>query len=256
MTNITKSVIATQDGTLIFEFIQEGVPHAVMQEKHSLKIQTSTYPVETRQTITDHAIVNPMTLNLKGIVSNIYQPRKFEAPSEIRILYGDEPLNARIPSAEKLATFNRSVRSKSKGPRLTEEAWLKMVQLTRERRLMDIYTPLGAYSRMLIVSLEALRDKNSGLAYSFDIDFQEEVIWQDELEGQGVVSNTGQVSGQAAPLEGNVMSEEVDPDLGLAAVAIGELTGEANVSAVAIAALTGNATVEVANFPDGSNWIP
>ena len=77
MENPAKSVIATQDGSLIFEFLQEGVPHAPLQEKHSIKVQTSTYPVESRQTITDHAIINPLTLNMKGIVSDLYQPRKY-----------------------------------------------------------------------------------------------------------------------------------------------------------------------------------
>ena len=74
---------------------------------------------------------------------------------------------------------------------------------------MDIYTPLGWYTRMIIISLEALRDKASGNAYLFDIDFQEEVIWNDENRGQSVSSNTDQVTAQDSPQEGNVPSEEV-----------------------------------------------
>ena len=119
-----------------------------LSESHEVRLSKTTYPIESGQSLTDHAVVEPRTLKLDGWVSGLLIPVDRSRP-----LYAD-----------------------------SREAWDALVRLMESRQPMRVITTLGVYDDMLITSLKAPVDRTTGRALRFEMEL-EEVLFRDLQRG-------------------------------------------------------------------------
>ena len=127
-----------------------GSVDGFLSETHELRVSKTTYPVESGQSLIDHAVMEPRTLELEGWVSDLLVPesRPFGQPR-----YGS-----------------------------SAEAWEEISELVRTRKPVSVITMLGLYENMLITSVKAPVDRTTGRALRFDMEL-EEVLFRDLERG-------------------------------------------------------------------------
>ena len=107
-------------------------------EDHQMEITKTTYPVEDGAVLTDHAIVKPRRLTLRGFTSNL------------RSGSGGAPLFARAAASRQ-----------------------EIQRIMAERQPVDVVTLLGNYTDMLIVSFSAPVSRDTGRSLIFTIGLEE-----------------------------------------------------------------------------------
>ena len=131
-----------------------------LTDDHQLTVDHTSYPVQTGGDLVDHAVVRPERYTVVGFVSN---------------LFATVGVNASLPARQR--------------PRV---AWERLREVLRAREPMKITTPLRDYEDMLMASLSAKQDENTGRALLFNIAFTE-IQFRDVLEtaGSGVTAAPG-----------------------------------------------------------------
>ena len=115
-----------------------------LSESHEVRLNKTTYPIESGQSLTDHAVVEPKTLKLEGWVSGLLML---------------DP-----------------------GHKNSAEAWDEILKLVESREPVSVVTSLGVYDSMLITSVKAPVDRTTGRALRFDMEL-EEVLFRDLESG-------------------------------------------------------------------------
>jgi hypothetical protein len=126
----------------------------VIRESHASTAAATRYPTELGASMADHIVINPKTLTVNAIVSDI-------VPSEA-IDYG---LTGLVGDLAALSGKNTTSRSKT--------AWARLKNLQSQRELLTIETNLCIYENMALVSLSNVQDKDSSNALFFTATFEE-----------------------------------------------------------------------------------
>ena len=134
------------------------VPHAVIEERHSHRLQITEHPVETGSVIADHAFMLPKSVVVRCLWSN-------SPPTTRGGLLGAAGLaaaqfaGAKIGTAVGLAlaaggtvTAVSSILS-GNAPQQARDTFQKLIDLQESRVPFDLYTGKKAYANMLIQDL-------------------------------------------------------------------------------------------------------
>ena len=179
-----------------------------LTEEHTLRLSKTSYPVESGQSLTDHAVVEPRTLKLEGWVSDLL-----------------------APAGETDAT--------SRGL----EAWQRITELMESRKPILVVTTLGVYEDMLITSVKAPVDRTTGRALRFEMELEEVLFRALErgtrpppvrigpAEDRSAEIDRGRVSSPGLrPLA--IIESEIRPDLRPLAVIEGEVAQAVEMEAI------------------------
>lgn len=122
---------------------------ATISENHVSELEVTDSPIETGQSISDHAFMKPLTLKISASVSDVVlNPFK------------------RFGSG---LTFSGSTKRSKKAFEMLQE-------LQAKAEPFDIQTGLKLYKNMVISRLSATQDKDSGQILNVDIDAREVII--------------------------------------------------------------------------------
>ena len=109
---------------------------ATLSEDHSYLARATQFPLENGSFVSDHVVVEPIRLNIRGIVS-------------------DTPINL-------LSDFNRSI-----------DNFNRLTRLFETKSIISVITGIRVYRNMVMTSLRVPRDVESGQSLTFEIDLQE-----------------------------------------------------------------------------------
>jgi len=149
-----------------------NIVDAIPDEAHSLSISKTEFPIETGGAQTDNAVKNPDRLVLEGWVSNL-------------LINNDALVDLPAPG--------RPI-----------EAWGRIRALAEDREPISVVTTLQTYDNMLITSVTARKNKDTGDALIFKITFEEALIAETQLtrlppsrvdQDGPAANNTSQVNG-------------------------------------------------------------
>lgn len=130
---------------------------AIIKETHDNPIKITKNPVELGADITDHAIIEPIKLQIEGIVTDT--PLGGAAVTQI------------VDSVTGL--FGSSV---SDGITRSQQAYSSLVLLKNDREPIEIQTGLKLYENMLITNIRVTQDKDTSRAVFLNIDAEEIII--------------------------------------------------------------------------------
>ena len=109
---------------------------ATLSEYHTFTARATKFPLENGSFVSDHVEVDPIRLNIKGIVS-------------------DTPLSL-------LSDFNRSI-----------DNFNRLTRLFESKAIISVITGIRVYQNMVMTSLNIPRDVETGQSLTFEIDLQE-----------------------------------------------------------------------------------
>lgn len=168
---------------------------AVISETHNNKIRLTENPIELGVDITDHAVIEPKTLNIIAEVS-------------------DTPLGeAALGQIVDLITglFGTST---SKNITRSNAAYNAMVQLQEAREPLEIQTKLVLYNNMIITDINVTQDKNSSKIVNMSINLKEIFLTETEviqlpsnILEEGVTRNQGSSIENQGKIEPNIPKE-------------------------------------------------
>ena len=124
-------------------------------ENHTLRLSTTSYPVESGGALTDNAVREPTIVRLSGVVSDVI------ASSHSSIYEGKDA-----------------------------GAWDAIYTLVDNRTLVDIVTPIAWYQRMIITRCETTRDVNTGDGLRFELTLQEVLRADSQLLVEPITSDS------------------------------------------------------------------
>ena len=127
-----------------------------LAEDHQVNVRTLTYPVEEGADITDHAVRDPIEIELTGYVSDL-------------IILED--------SVEK----NKGIRASS--------AWEQILQMADERMETNVVTMLGEYENMILTSASASISNQTGRGLEFTIRLKE-IRFADQIDRELLIVPT------------------------------------------------------------------
>lgn len=119
-------------------------------ESHNQKVSKTSNPVENGASTTDNAVVEPRTLRLSGVVSDL----RLEGTEVFSYLPGKE---------------------------LAKDAWARLKYLQVQCEPLTVVTMLETYENMLIVDLDAPVNEKTGHALEFTISLEEMLFADTEL---------------------------------------------------------------------------
>ena len=109
---------------------------ATLSDDHTFTARATKFPLENGSFVSDHVEVDPIRLNIKGIVS-------------------DTPLSL-------LSDFNRSI-----------DNFNRLTRLFESKAIISVITGIRVYQNMVMTSLNIPRDVETGQSLTFEIDLQE-----------------------------------------------------------------------------------
>ena len=118
-----------------------GVVDGYPDEKHTINVRKTEFPIETGATLTDHAVRAPTRLEFSGWTSDLSDP-----------ITGERPSNA----------------------------WERIVSIADARTRVEVQTPIGRYSNMLITKAETNRSVSTGKSLQFTLTMDEILIVGEE----------------------------------------------------------------------------
>ena len=118
-------------------------------ENHRASVRTLTYPVERGSDLTDHAVRDPIVIQMSGWTSDL------------------------LPAAH--ANQETDLRARASA------AWAEILRIMDEREPVPVVTLLGDYDSMLIIDADAPVEQETGRALSFTMTLKE-VRFADQLD--------------------------------------------------------------------------
>lgn len=109
---------------------------ATLSETHNFVARVSSFPIEYNFSISDHVVIEPISLSIRGLVS-------------------DTPLNI-------LSAFNRSI-----------DSFNALLNVFNRKERLTVVTGIRVYRNMLITNLNIPRDVGTGQSLTFDIALQQ-----------------------------------------------------------------------------------
>lgn len=118
---------------------------AVIEETHTAELTVTENPVETGVTVSDHAVMQPLTLSIRAVVS-------------------DTPL-ASIGNDAFESDTGRS-----------KKAFELLTELQKTAEPFDVQTGLKLYQNMVCISISVTQDKDTAKALFFEAALREVII--------------------------------------------------------------------------------
>lgn len=134
---------------------------SVIYEDHSNNVTITKNPVEAGVDITDHAIIQPKVLSLRGVVT--------DTP------LGQAAFGLLIDSITGL--FGTST---SDNVTRSQQAYEALILLQENREPIEVSTRLKIYQNMLITNVSTIQDKDSSKAVFLDILLEEIIVTESE----------------------------------------------------------------------------
>lgn len=125
-------------------------------ETHSMRLSTTSYPVESGGALTDNAVREPSTVRLSGVVSDV------------------------IPASHSSVYLGKDAL-----------AWNTMFTLMDTRALVDVITPIRWYRNMIITQCDTTRDVNTGAnALRFEMSLREILRAESRIVVEAITDTT------------------------------------------------------------------
>ena len=202
-------------GTFIIELAEKGLPAVTLSEQHVLSLKKSTYPLESREMIVDHAVREPTKLKLDAIVTNVVFPRRKLDVAALGYVGFEERqrLAGETEERHQLVATNKNARERETASRrrFAEYSWVELAKLVDSRALMTVYSNAGKYENMLITKAQASMDNSTGDALSVELDLEEVLVWEAAPDD---VENVDSSTGAAETNTGLTDSDDVQEDGG------------------------------------------
>lgn len=128
---------------------------SILSEAHSSTAQVTSYPVESGGSMADHIVVDPSTVIIRGVVSDI--------SSNEFIDYG------MIGLSKEISDDAKGKESKTR----SQLVWAQLRDAQSKRELISIQTGLRLYENMAIVALQVDQDKDTSLSLHFTATLKE-----------------------------------------------------------------------------------
>lgn len=144
---------------------------ASIKENHSKEAVPTEFPVENGQTISDHIIVKPFTLELTGIISDTPIGTAGQILTEVTTtlasyLAPPAAVQSAVLGVGAAAALFKAL-SGSKSPSVA--AYAQLIQLQANALPVTVITTLYRYTNMWIKSITAPRDADTGQALLFTV---------------------------------------------------------------------------------------
>ena len=151
--------IFVSDGDTIFEFT--GKLDLISSFSHSLSSKMTDVAVEDGFVISDHSQIQPVTIQLEAVVTNLYDNTRtrqatealFSAVGQATGLEGDVLLQQTENLLESIPTQRE---------RRPEIVMRELVDLKDKRRILTIHSMLNSYDNMMVTSISAKEDVSTG----------------------------------------------------------------------------------------------
>ncbi len=130
---------------------------SVLLEDHTGTVTLTKNPVEAGADITDHAIVQPDIISIRGVIT-------------------DTPLGAAALGQIINTVTNLFGTSNDSNLTRSQQAYAAFVELKNRAEPLEIDTKLKTYSNMIITGLNTSQDKNSSRSLFIDLTLEEVLL--------------------------------------------------------------------------------
>lgn len=204
-----------------------------VSETHSRESTPTEFPVENGQTVSDHIILKPLTLEITGIVSDTpvggIGGLITEAATSVTSALAP-PLGV-VGGAAALgigsALFSALLGSKSP----SVAAFLQLLSLQQNSQALTILTSLNRYENMWIRSVSVPRDSNTGKILQFTASFTQLLLVTPQSVNLGVFANAALSAAQGNSGEQNLnLSKKYQQGFSDSSSAVNKVTGGGGVS--------------------------
>ncbi len=170
------------------QFIQSGTGTVIsidctVQETHGRESPPTEFPVENGDTISDHIIIKPFSLEIHGIITDT--PLKL-LNSAITTAAGAILPPIGIAAAGAGVALYKAL-STSKSPSVA--AWGQLLALQDGRKPFDVLTTLKRYPNMWIKSISVPRDNTTGQVLAFTIQLVQLLLVSPQTVNISIYSN-------------------------------------------------------------------
>lgn len=139
---------------------------SVLLEDHTGAVSLTKNPVEAGADITDHAIVQPDVITIRGVIT-------------------DTPLGTAAIGQIINTVTNLFGASNSSNLTRSQQAYAAFVELKNQAEPLEIDTKLKTYSNMIITSLNTSQDKDSSRALYINLTLEEVILTESETISLG-----------------------------------------------------------------------
>jgi hypothetical protein len=168
---------------------------ASIKETHKLDSTATRFPIEGGQSISDHMIVQPISLELQGIITDTPLGTDQQLKTEVATTLTSSliPPVGVVAAAAAYSFFSASASSSSP----SVAAYGKLLQLVQNSQPVNVYTSLYFYQNMWITGISAPRDSETGKALIFTMSLEQLIIVQPQTVKISVFANPSLASSQA-----------------------------------------------------------
>lgn len=168
-----------------------------LNESHSATAQVTQYPVETGGNMADHIVIDPITLNINGAVSDIASNEFLDYGL---VGLGKEIVNF-LPGGDSLTR--------------SQTAWAQLRLAQTNRELLTVQTGLMVYQNMYIVALTSTQDKDTSQMLTFQATLQEVLSIEFDTRADATTTSVDNPVTETAKNNGTTDSQMKKPvDLG------------------------------------------
>lgn len=163
---------------------------ASLKEQHTRDSPPTEFPIENGQSISDHVIIKPFSLELTGVISDTpiggIQGLLTEAATSVTSTLLP-PVG--VIAAGVVGSSLISALSKSKSPSVA--AYAQLLSLQANAQPFDVLTSLYRYSSMWIKSISVPRDSDTGKALIFTVSLAQLILVSPQSVNVQIFANPG-----------------------------------------------------------------
>lgn len=185
---------------------------ACVKETHSRESPPTEFEIENGQTVSDHIIVKPFSLELEGVISDT--PISIEAAALTTLTSVATPTAGIIlaNAGRKAYALYNAVQDSNSPSQL---AFKQLIELQSNKQPFDVLTSLRRYENMWIKNISVPRDAATGKILQFTIQLVELLL----VSPQTVNLQVFKDADLAASLANQGKQEMIDPGIAKAAKA-------------------------------------
>jgi len=147
-----------------------GVFDYIPEEKHTVSVGTTDYPIETGATLTDHAFIKPLELEMLAVVSDIL--------------------------VQRFTTLLTPYRDR--------EGWERILLQIQRRNLVTVVTLLKTYNNLILTDVSVDKDQSTGRSLVARLKFKEALIANTQTTELPESNITGAADNQASTVNNGV----------------------------------------------------
>jgi hypothetical protein len=168
---------------------------ASIKENHKLDSTPTKFPIEGGQSISDHMILQPQSLELTGIITDTPIGGAEALISEVATTLTSAllPPVGVVAASAAYSLFKAGADSSSP----SVAAYGKLLQLQKNAQPVNVYTSLYMYENMWITSISAPRDAETGKSLIFSMTLEQLIIVSPQTVDISVFANPSLSANQA-----------------------------------------------------------